>query len=203
MADRPDGLIAATRTLGRHTGNAGCAIEDLLPTEILRAIADGLSAMPDVARPTVMRERSERERWAALVRAATVGPRQAGFVTVAEGGTRALAARLKVGSQSLLARHRKRWTGHDPPLVNCFYGTKTHRHPPLESVQVPLVTDLVLWAAEVRVPAAKGEVGPNLSLVVDAVRRLAMLNSAGTTLDSSRTLQDLIARLDAELEGRR
>ena len=137
------------------------------------------------------------------MRAATVGPRQAGFVTVAEGGTRALAARLKVDSQSLLARNLKRWAGHDPPLVNCFYGPKTHRHPPLESVQVPLVTDLVLWAAEVRVPAAKGEVGPNLSSVVDAVRRLAMLNSAGTTLDSWKTLQDLIARLDAELEGRR
>ena len=74
MADRPDGLIAATRTLGRHTGKAGCAIEELLPAEILRAIADGLSAMPDVARPRVMRERSEGARWAALVRAATVGP---------------------------------------------------------------------------------------------------------------------------------
>ena len=83
MTDRPDGLAAATRTLGRHTRKAGCAIEDLLPAAILRAIADGLSAMPDVARPRVMRERSERARWAALVGAATMGPRQAGFVNVA------------------------------------------------------------------------------------------------------------------------
>ena len=114
-----------------------------------------------------------------------------------------MAAGLNVSSQSLLARNLKRWAGHDPPLVNCFYGPKTHRHAPLEWVQIPLVTDLVLWAAEERVPAAKGEVGPNLPLVVKAVRRLAMLNSAGTTLDSWKTLDGLIARLGGELENRR
>ena len=114
-----------------------------------------------------------------------------------------MAAQLNVSSQSLLARDLKRWAGHDPLFLNCFYGPKTHRHPPLEWVPVPLVTDLVLSAAEVRFLAAKGGVGLNLSLVVEAVRLLAMLNSAGTTLDLWKTLQGLIARLDAELENRR
>ena len=35
------------------------------------------------------------------------------------------------------------------------------------------------WAAEVHVPAAKGEVGPNLPLAVETVWYLAMLDSAG------------------------
>ena len=201
MSDKPPEYETASTRLGGHARRAQCQIRELVTPKIVRAIAAGLTQMHTMRTDNRMREASERQRWASIVDAATRVPGQVGFVAVGTGGSRTLAQRLDV-PQALLTRTLNRWQARTPPLVECFYGPKVTRHPPLEWVQVPLVTDLILWAAEVRVPTLRGREGPTVSLVASTVENLATLGSTGSSVDSWRTLQELNADLEQQIQQR-
>ena len=201
MSDKPPEYVAASTRLDQHASRGKCQIRELVTPKIVRAVAAGLTQMPTIRTDNRMREASERQRWASIVDAATRGPGQVGFITVGAGGSRTLAQRLDV-APALLTRTLNRWQARTPPLVECFYGPKVTRHPPLEWVQVPLVTDLILWAAEVRVPTLRGRQGPTVSLVASTVENLATLGSTGPSVDSWRTLRELNADLEQQIQQR-
>jgi hypothetical protein len=201
MSDKPSEYVAASTRLGQHARIVQCPIRELVPPKIVKALVAGLTRMPTIRTDNRMREASERQRWAKIVDAATSAPGLVGFITVGAGGSRTLAQRLDV-PPALLTRTLNRWQARTPPLVECFYGPRVKRHPPLGWVQVPLVTDLILWAAEVRVPTLQGRHGPTVSLVASTVENLATLGSTGSSVDSWRTLQELNADLEQQIQQR-
>ena len=123
---------------------------------------------------------------------------------------RAIAPRLQtvqsltliaVGFQGVLARSLKRWEERDRPLVKRFYGPRTTRYAPVAYVQVPLVTELVLWSAETLVPTTRGELGPNVALVARSAELLAAVGTTGSTIGLVKDLERLNGELKRLLAG--
>jgi len=88
-----------------------------------------------------------RLRWARLVRAAAANPSSLGFVKV-DGALRGLAKQLDVDHVTL-ARNLRTWQERESPLVEgaaVRYGSGES----LGLIQVPLLTDWLLWVAEQR-----------------------------------------------------
>ena len=183
MSDELEPRAEAIRLLNRSRRRAGVGLDQLVPRRVLTAITNGLIASVEFGGSAAMRERSERQRWAALVRAATRGPRMLGFVSVGDGGLRQLAERLEV-SHTVLARSLQRWEERDRPLVRRFHGPRTTRYAPVTYVQVPLVTELVLWSAETLVPTVKGQLGPFAVLVARSAELLATVGTTGPAVGS-------------------
>ena len=200
VSDELEPRAEAWRLLNRSLNRAGVGLDLLVPRRVLGAIANGLIASVELGGSAAMRERSERQRWAALAHAATRGPRMLGFVSVGDGGLRQLSDRLEV-SHTVLARSLKRWEERDRPLVKRFYGPRTTRYAPVAYVQVPLVTELVLWSAETLVPTTKGQFGPNVALVARSVELLAKVGTTGSTIGSFKDLERLNGELKRLLAG--
>ena len=59
------------------------------------------------------------------------------------GGTAALAARLGVPQKNLW-RNLKVWEKTEPPMVVVAHGPKSRNNPGLSSVQLPVVTELIV-----------------------------------------------------------
>ena len=201
MSDELEPRAEAWRLLNKSLNRARVDIDLLVPRRVFTSIANGLIASVELGGSAAMRERSERQRWAALAHTATHGPRMLGFVAVGDGGLRQLADRLDV-SHTVLARNLKRWEERDRPLVRRFYGSKTTRYAPVSYVQVPLVTELVLWSAETLVPAARGELGPNVALVARSVELLATVGTTGSTIGTFKDLERLNEQLEQQLAHR-
>ena len=150
----------------------------LVPRSIMRGIAAGCSRAPDLRRSNPLKSRQQRTLWAHLVDEATARPEQVGFV-LPDGGLKDLAERLGV-PQRTLSGHLETWRRTRPRMVQVFAGRKSRGVAPLVAVQIPVATDLILWAAAIRSEVNEQD-GRALHplLVADAVERLAMLGSAG------------------------
>lgn len=167
----------------------------LVPRSIMRGIAAGLSRAPSLRRTDPMKSHQQRSLWGRLVDEAAARPEQVGFVLLGEGGRAELAERLGVPHRTLTAR-LDGWRRTRPRLVVPYSGRRKAGGAPLVAVQLPAVSDLVLWAATVRaVPDAVDGRPAHPLLVADAAERLAMLDTRGPATDGWPDLDDAVEDL--------
>lgn len=175
--------------------DAGRTPDSLVPRSIMRGIAAGLSRAPSLRRTDPLTSHQQRSLWARLADEATARPEQVGFVLLGEGGIRELAERLGVPHRTLATR-LDTWRRTRPRLVVTYAGRRVRGAPVLHALQVPVASDLVLWAATTR--AAVDEVDgrpPHPLLVADAAERLAMLGTTGPASGSWPDLDDAVEDL--------
>ena len=140
---------------------------DLLHKDLLRLIRDGAS-MWDRGR-----KKRTRQLWTDLVDAAMSQNTSLGFIDVPDGGLVSLAEQFGV-APSTMSANLNRWRLGDHPMVVTYYGAKRTRHPPLQLVQLPDITDLLVWAAQARIPYLTSRVNaPSLGQVTDLLAYFA------------------------------
>ena len=167
----------------------------LVPRSIMRGIAAGLSRAPSLRRTDPMKSHQQRSLWGRLVDEAAARPEQVGFVLLGAGGRAELAERLGVPHRTLTTR-LDGWRRTRPRLVVPYSGRRKAGGAPLVAVQLPAVSDLVLWAATVRaVPDAVDGRPAHPLLVADAAERLAMLDTRGPATDGWPDLDDAVEDL--------
>ena len=125
--------------------------------------------------------------------------RQGGVGRRGDGGLRELAERLGVRPKTLVG-HLTSWRRTRPRMLQAYSGRKVGGVAPLLAVQVPVATDLVLWAALTRsiLDAGDGRV-PHPLLVADAAERLAMLGTTGPAYETWPLLDDAVGDLGAAI----
>ena len=191
-----NGILSSLR------GSTGRSTDNLIPSEVMDAIRKGLSVAPRLRSPSPFRRRSQWRLWKRLVKEATKGAPQVGLLVVPSGGTAALANRLGVPQKNLW-RNLKAWEKAEPPMVVVAYGPKSRNNPGLSSVQLPVVTELIVWSAQTRAAIPLGDVGsPHIPLVADAAERLAMLETTGPSFESWQRLDDTVEALGREIAKR-
>jgi len=176
--------------------------DSLVPRSIMRGIAAGLSRAPGIRRTDPLKSHQQRSLWARLVDEATARPEHVGFVLLGAGGIRELAERLGVPHKTLATRLDS-WRRTRPRMVVTFTGRRVRGSTPLHAVQIPVASDLVLWAATTR--AAVDEVDgrpPHPLLVADAAERLAMLGTTGPAFGTWPDLDDAVEDLGKAIARR-
>ncbi len=104
---------------------------------------------PETARTLYgLRQTSTHRLWRALVKRCAETPRSLGFMRV-EGGLRGLGAELGV-DHTTLSRSLKAWESRRPPLVATGYEQRSRARESLALIQIPLLTEWLLWTAEAR-----------------------------------------------------
>lgn len=177
--------------------DAGRTPGSLVPRSIMRGIAAGLSRAPSLRRTDPLKSHQQRSLWARLADEATARPEHVGFVLLGDGGIRELAERLGVPHKTLATR-LDGWRRTRPRMVVTFTGRRVRGAAVLHAVQIPVASDLVLWAATTR--AAVDEVDgrpPHPLLVADATERLAMLGATGPAFGTWPDLDDTVEDLGA------
>lgn len=139
----------AHRRLNRALGHA----DGIRPGDLLGAATRTLvvkqMALPDTARSLLgLRQTSTHRLWRALVKRCADSPRAVGFMRV-EGGLRGLAAELGV-DHTTLSRSLKAWETRHPPLVATGYEQRSRARESLALIQIPLLTEWLLWTADAR-----------------------------------------------------
>ena len=181
-------------------GETGRTPDSLVPRSIMRGIAAGLSRAPSLRRIDPLKSYQQRSLWARLADEATARPEHVGFVLLGDGGIRELAERLGVPHKTLATR-LDGWRRTRPRMVVTFTGRRVRGAAVLHTVQIPVASDLVLWAATTR--AAVDEVDgrpPHPLLVADAAERLAMLGATGPAFGTWPGLDDAVEDLGAAIE---
>lgn len=192
LADRFEAIRDAT----------GRTSDSLVPRSIMRGIAAGTARSPALRRTDPMKSHQQRSLWGRLADEAAARPELVGFVLLGEGGRAELAERLGVPHRTLTAR-LDGWRRTRPRLVVPYSGRRKAGGAPLVAVQLPAVSDLVLWAATIRaVPDAVDGRPPHPLLVADAAERLAMLDTRGPATDRWPDLDDAIEDLGAAIARR-
>lgn len=178
---------------------AGRTPDSLVPRSIMRGIAAGVSQAPSLRKSNPMKSHQQRSLWARLADEAAARPEQVGFVLLGEGGRAELAERLGVPHRTLTTR-LDAWRRTRPRLIVSYSGRRKAGGAPLVAVQLPVVSDLVLWAASTR--SVLDEVDgrpPHPLLVADAAERLAMLGTKGPATGAWPDLDDAVEALEAEI----
>ena len=104
---------------------------------------------PETARTLFgLRQASTHRLWRAVVRRCADNPRAVGFMRF-DGGLRGLGAELGV-DHTTLSRSLKAWGSRHTPLVVTGYEQRSRARESLVLIQVPLLTEWLLWTAEVR-----------------------------------------------------
>ena len=128
------GLLSAGDLLGANT----------------RAYVTRLMTEPGTARALFgLRQLSTHRLWRALVKRCAETPGALGFMRV-EGGLRGLGEELGV-DHTTLSRNLKTWETRHPPLVVTGREQHSRARESLALIQIPLLTEWLLWTAEVRV----------------------------------------------------
>ena len=154
--------------LSRATEIGDCNRFDLLGAKARRPIVKSLAA-PSVARDVFgMRQASMQNRWRLLVELAADKPLALGFVQV-YGALRGLGVDLDA-DYTTLCRNLNAWEAHQPPLVVTGHGERTKARAPMVMIQVPFLTQWLLWTAEARAMAIAV---PRGSVNFDRIRRIA------------------------------
>ena len=104
---------------------------------------------PETARTLFgLRQASTHRLWRAVVRRCADNPRAVGFMRF-DGGLRGLGAELGV-DHTTLSRSLKAWGSRHTPLVVTGYEQRSRARESLVLIQVPLLTEWLLWTAETR-----------------------------------------------------
>lgn len=158
--------------------------QQILGPKIRRQIADA------AARLNPINGRTAQAKWDRLLALATAKPGSLGFVPVGDHGTTSLALKLSTSSgnvSTMLARLE------GDGLIVTYGRWETARRPRLVAVQVPLLTDALVWLAQRRYwDLSKG--GP-----ANTMRSVDALNLACECLARrSAPPQHLVTQADAE-----
>ena len=104
---------------------------------------------PETARTLFgLRQTSTHRLWRALVKRCADSPRAVGFMRF-DGGLRGLGAELGV-DHTTLSRSLKAWESRHTPLVVTGHEQHSRARESLALIQVPLLTEWLLWTAETR-----------------------------------------------------
>jgi hypothetical protein len=105
---------------------------------------------PETARTLYgLRQSSTHRLWRALVKRCAETPRALGFMRV-EGGLRGLGEELGV-DHTTLSRNLNAWETRHTPLVVTGHEQHSRARESLALIQIPLLTEWLLWTAEARV----------------------------------------------------
>ena len=143
-ADRQD----AVWRLNHAAKLGGCTTSDLLKTKARRPIINALISDSFTRDYLGMRQHSMRHRWSELVDYSADKTMAIGFVEINEG-IRGLADDLMT-SYSTLSRNLTLWRTQTPPLVRIATSTPDNNQEQFVLLQVPLMTQWLLWVAEQR-----------------------------------------------------
>jgi len=95
-----------------------------------------------------MRLQATRERWCALLELGISKPATLGFIDV-RSGLRGLAEDLET-SASTLSRNLRQWESSPTTLVRLGHQKRDRGRPELVVIQIPLLTEWLLWVAEAK-----------------------------------------------------
>jgi len=127
---------------------SGALPSDLLGASTRRLVARGLTNEEFCKTHLGMRRQSVRERWTALVALATTKPNSLGFVST-KGGIVGISEEMRC-DPSTLFRNLKSWSAKEPPLVEVGFVKKPKRQPQVSLLQIPLLTEWLLFTAAAR-----------------------------------------------------
>ena len=147
----------ARSRLAYATQVAGCVRGDLVGSGARRPIIRAFTDL-EVARDVFgIRQASMRDRWRLLVGLAADKPLALGFISV-DGGLRGLGVDLDV-DYTTLSRNLNSWESRRPPLVVTGHGKRIRARAPVAIIQIPLLTQWLLWTAEARAYSLGGHRG--------------------------------------------
>lgn len=127
---------------------SGALPSDLLGATTRRLVARGLTNEEFCKTHLGMRRQSVRERWTDLVALATAKPNSLGFVST-KGGIVGIAEEMRC-DPSTLFRNLRTWSAKVPPLVEVGFVKKPKRQPQVSLLQIPILTEWLLFTAAVR-----------------------------------------------------
>tara|TARA_B100000579_G_scaffold137700_1_gene111783 strand:- start:274 stop:900 length:627 start_codon:yes stop_codon:yes gene_type:complete len=128
--------------------SGGCPPSDLLGGVMRRRIQEPLTETTYVRDTLGMRRQSMRDRWKEIVKLASDKPAALGFIKV-EGGLSGLAEDIGAEPETLF-RNLVNWSQRESPLVNVGHMKEDGLKPQISQVQVPLLTEWLLFAASAR-----------------------------------------------------
>jgi hypothetical protein len=117
-----------------------------------------------------LRQTSTHRLWQALVKRCADNPRALGFLRV-DGGLRGLGEELGI-DHTTLSRRLKAWETRHPPLVMTGYEQRSRARESLALIQIPLLTEWLLWTAEVRVRRLSNQPGHLWDTAVVDIQRM-------------------------------
>ena len=133
-------LVAAAR-------RAQSSLADVLSRPARRQLAEAITSETFRSNSAVGRTSSQQERWEALVQASMKSSKSLGFVKIKDG-THGLALQLGVGDQSTWSRSFKKWSTGNRRIIDTGTAAEGRGRPQLQIVQIPLLTDWLLWVAD-------------------------------------------------------
>ena len=151
VAQRYDDLLGEIGGLGWAFGVSASEFLAGLDRHIVRSTVGGDAYARDVLG---MRQRSMRQRWQRIVKEATRYPKSLGYIAVKKG-LNDVAQRLRC-EPSTLFRNLKTWEVQEPPLVVCGYERDHGRKQRIGVMQVPLVSDWLLFIARANAQSLGG-----------------------------------------------
>jgi len=190
---KPEAFSTVQKQLYAFMRMNGSKISDLVPGSSMTALREGTKIYAKES--GLIRESSGRARFCLIVEEATKNPMDCGFIKVEEGGAKSLAKHLDIKNHETLTRNLHSWENSDPQLVRRTLGEKVTRYAPLAWVQIPLITDLILWTAETRIGSTKGNIGVSIDLLNEAVKEFSQRGLPGTTVKSHKELKRALAGL--------
>ena len=143
----------AKNRLTYATRIGACTPGDLIGAGPRRHIIRAFT-QPEIARDVFgMRQATMRNRWRLIVGIAADKPLAIGFIQV-DGGLRGLGV-----DYTTLCRNLNGWQDRQPPLVVTGHGKRTRARAPVAIIQIPLLTEWLLWTAEARAHSLAGHRG--------------------------------------------
>jgi hypothetical protein len=180
---------------GSALGDRPIGRSDLLPGKTVSAIVTSIAER----HVRSCRRQEQRQRLSVLVEHSARG-RQIGFLRAGKGGSRALAARLQVPTASLKRDLRAMEADGKAQLWHTRAGG---RHDALVGVQLPLVTEFMVWLGANLFAALTVPAGAPTTNQVRKVLHLAMTLgwSALPTLESRSQASALIETMSSEVQS--
>ena len=134
----------------------GCYPSQLLGARARHLVVRAFSSQLATRSGFGMRQKTMRDRWSQLVELTAATPTALGFFKV-DGGLRGLAETLNT-DHTTLSRNLKTWAKRPYPLVRTDLGSRSDRQP-LRWIQIPLLTEWLIWTAEQRARLESGQPG--------------------------------------------
>jgi len=134
----------------------GCYPSELLNARVRNLLVKTFSLELTARSGFGMRQQTMRNRWSRLVQLTAATPKSLGFFKI-KGGLRGLAQELST-DHTTLSRNLKTWEERPYPLVR----TDFHLKPDCRSlgwIQIPLLTDWLIWTADQRARLESGQSG--------------------------------------------